>query len=116
MSLSSFSRLVVMAAALAIGPGALAQTPAEAPEDGAVFQCDDGAKMVLTFAETGEGIAALVWVHGANYRLAYLPPEPGPVEVAWSDGEHELTWSPGVRLMFMASDTHLMCGRSGHKH
>lgn len=118
MSLSSFSKLAIIAAALAIGPAALAQTPTEAPDDGANFQCDDGTKMVLTFAETGEGIAALVWVHGANYRLAYQPPErePGPVQVAWSDGEHELTWSPGVRLMFMASDTHLMCGRSAHKH
>jgi hypothetical protein len=72
--------------------------------------------MVLTFAETGDGIAALVWLHGASYRLDYLPPEPGPVQVAWSDGEHSLTWSPGVRLMWMASDTHLMCGRGEHKH
>jgi len=67
--------------------------------------------MALSFADTGEGVAALVWLDGANYRLAYLPPEPGPVQVAWSDGEHSLTWSPGVRLMWMGDDTHLMCGR-----
>ena len=128
MSLSSFGKLIAIAAVLAIGPAALAQAPTDAPEDGAAFQCSDGSKMVLSFTqpsaepddesstEISRGIAALVWVHGANYRLDYLPPEPGPVQVAWSDGEHELTWSPGVHLMWMASDTHLMCGRSEHKH
>ena len=116
MSISSFCTLATLAAALAICPVAQAQAPTTAPEDGAAFQCSDGTKMVLSFAETGEGIAALVWLHGVNYRLDYLPPEPGPVQVAWSDGEHELTWSPGVRLMWMASDTHLMCGRGEHKH
>ena len=128
MSLSSFGKLIAIAAVLAIGPAALAQAPTDAPEDGAAFQCSDGSKMVLSFTqpsaeseaatndENSEGISALVWVHGANYRLAYLPPEPGPVQVVWSDGEHELTWSPGVHLMWMASDTHLMCGRGEHKH
>ncbi|MEQ1781914.1 MAG: hypothetical protein ABMA14_11180 [Hyphomonadaceae bacterium] len=128
MSVSRFGKLIAIAAVLAIGPAALAQAPTEAPEDGAAFQCSDGTKMVLSFtqpraesdadpdAESSEGISALVWLHGANYRLDYLPPEPGPVQVAWSDGEHELTWSPGVHLMWMANDTHLMCGRSVHKH
>jgi hypothetical protein len=116
MSFATFGRLVTLAACLAVGPTALAQGPTAAPEAGSSFQCSDGTKMVLSFADTGEGIAALVWLHGANYRLAYLPPEPGPVQVAWSDGEHSLTWSPGVRLMWMGADTHLMCGRGEHKH
>ncbi len=72
--------------------------------------------MILSFAETGGGIAALVWLRGANYQLPNLPPTPGPAQVVWSDGEHSLTWSPGVQLMWMSSDTHLMCGRSAHKH
>ena len=116
MSISSFGRLLAIAAILAIGPAAQAQPPIAEPTEGSSFQCSDGSKMVLSFAETGDGIAALVWLRGVNYRLDYLPPEPGPVQVAWSDGEHELTWSPGVRLMWMASDTHLMCGRGEHKH
>ena len=116
MSIIRFGKFMALAAALCLSPCALAQGPTDAPEDGPAFQCSDGSKMVLTFAETGEGLAALVWVHGVSYRLAYIPPEPGPVQVAWSDGEHELTWSPGVRLMWMASDTHLMCGRGEHKH
>ena len=45
-----------------------------------------------------------------------MEPEPGPAQVVWSDGERSLTWSPGVKLMWMASDAHLMCGRGGHKH
>ena len=116
MSISRLGKFMVLAAALAIGPAALAQPPTDAPDDGAAFQCSDGSKMVLSFAETGDGIAALVWLHGASFRLDYLPPEPGPVQVAWSDGEHSLTWSPGVRLMWMGDDTHLMCGRGEHKH
>ena len=42
--------------------------------------------------------------------------EPGLAQIVWSDGERSLTWLPGVRLMWMASETHLMCGRGGHKH
>jgi len=72
--------------------------------------------MVLAFAQASEGIDAVVWLNGASHRLAWKAPEPGPVQVVWSDGEHSLTWSPGVQLMWMASDTHLMCGRGGHKH
>ncbi len=116
MSLLRPSGLLIIAA-LGVSP-AFAQTPA--PEDGAAFVCDDGTKMVLAFVDTDEetdsGITALVWLHGESFRLPYLPPEPGPVQVAWSDGEHELTWSPGVRLMWMGKREHLMCGRGEHKH
>lgn len=116
MTISTLARFAAIAALFAIGPAAQAQAPTTAPEDGVAFACSDGAKMILTFAETGEGIAALVWLHGAGYRLDYQPPEPGPVQVVWSDGEHSLTWSPGVRLMWMGESEHLMCGRGEHKH
>lgn len=110
-------RLAVLAAIVgAFGPAVLAQPSSAEPDRGASFRCDDGSKMVLDFAETGDGLAAMVWVRGVTYRLPNLPPEPGPVQIVWSDGEHSLTWSPGVRLMWMASDTHLMCGRGDHKH
>ncbi len=116
----SFHRFVRLGAcAIALGAAAIsaeAQTPAPEPRDAVAFQCDDGGKLYLTFAETGAGVAAMVWVRGVAYRLPYLPPEPGPVQIVWSDGEHSLTWSPGVRLMWMASATHLMCGRGGHTH
>lgn len=108
-------RTLLAAFALAAAPTVHAQTT-EQPGEGASFLCSDGSKMVLSFSDSGEGVTALVWLRGVNYRLAWQPPEPGPVHVAWSDGDHELTWSPGVRLMWMASDTHLMCGRGDHKH
>jgi hypothetical protein len=116
MSILRFGRLVTIAAAFClIGPAALAQAPTADPR-GATFQCDDGSKMVVSFAETGKDVAALVWVRGGAYRLLNLPPEPNVAKVVWSDGEHSLTWTPGVQLMWMATETHLMCGRSGHKH
>ena len=60
------------------------------------------------------GVSALVWLHGDQYTLPNQPPEPGPVQIVWSDGAHSLTWSPGVQLMWMSGATHLMCGRGGH--
>ena len=116
MSIPSIGKLVTLAAVLCLaGPAALAQAPTAEPR-GATFQCDDGSKMILAFAETGpdtdQGIAALVWVRGSAYRLLNLPPEPHVAKVVWSDGEHSLTWTPGVQLMWMATETHLMCGRT----
>jgi hypothetical protein len=108
--------LIALLALCATAPVAHSQTKAAAPETGATFQCQDGSKMVLSFAEAANGIDAVIWLHGATYRLPNQPPRQGPVQVVWSDGEHSLTWSPGVQLMWMASDAHLMCGRSGHKH
>ena len=55
-------------------------------------------------------------VDGQAYRLAAQPPPSGEVRILWSDGPHSLTWSPGVRLMWMSGSTHLMCGRSSHHH
>jgi hypothetical protein len=73
--------------------------------------------MVLSFRDSSEGLSAIVWLQGESYKLAHRPPAPGrPPEVVWSDGEHSLTWSPGVQLMWMSASTHLMCGRGGHKH
>jgi len=117
MLMSSIHRpLIALLALCATGPAALAQTQTSAPETGASFQCQDGSKMVLNFAEAANGIDAVIWLQGASYRLPNQPPRQGPVQIVWSDGEHSLTWSPGVQLMWMASDTHLMCGRGGHKH
>lgn len=100
----------------ALAAPAGAQTKAAEPAGGSAFQCDDGGKMFLTFVNTGSAISAKVWVRGAVYQLPNVPPEPGIARIVWSDGEHSLTWSPGVQLMWMDDDTHLMCGRGGHKH
>lgn len=117
MSSSIRRSVVAIAAAIcAAAPVANAQKQTAAPDTGATFQCQDGSKMVLNFSEAANGIDAVIWLHGASYRLPNQPPRQGPVQVVWSDGEHSLTWSPGVQLIWMASDTHLMCGRSGHKH
>jgi hypothetical protein len=110
------SGLLATAAACFAGAPAFAQMAPPAQEGGSSFQCEDGSKLVLAFDVNGNGLDALVSLRGAIYRLPYLAPEPGPVQVVWSDGEHSLTWSPGVRIMWMASDAHLMCGRGGHKH
>lgn len=81
----------------------------------AAFSCQDGSRLLLGFDDAGGVLSALVSVQGATYRLPALPPEPGPVQIVWSDGAHSLTWSPGVRLMWMSASSHLMCGRS-HTH
>ncbi len=86
------------------------------PARGSAFRCEDGSKMVLDLNVDGDVAVADVWLGGASYRLAYVPPEPGPVQIVWSDGDHSLTWSPGVKLMWMSNSTHLMCGRGGHSH
>jgi copper(I)-binding protein len=88
----------------------------EEPETGHAFRCADGSKMVLSFIDRDSGVSALIWLHGDQYLLPNLPPEPGPVQIVWSDGAHSLTWSPGVQLMWMNGPTHLTCGRGGHKH
>lgn len=119
MSRSSYRSLLKAAATLfliAVVAPAHGQTPIAEPSRGAAFLCQDGSKMVLSFASTGENTFAVVWLRGASFQLANLPPEPGVARITWSDGEHSLTWNPGVQLMWMGKDTHLMCGRGGHKH
>lgn len=93
-----------------------AQTPAPQPITGAQFQCEDGGKLFLSFETRDENILATVWVRGASYQLTNMPAIPGLARIVWSDGERSLTWSPGVQLMWMGDQTHLMCGRGGHKH
>jgi hypothetical protein len=85
------------------------------PANGSAFRCEDGSKLVLSFADPGS-MDATVWLKGESYSLSFVPPEPGPTQILWSDGEHSLTWSPGVRLMWMAAGAHVMCGRGGHQH
>lgn len=110
-------RRVLAGAALFLG-ALMAPANAQAPEPpaGAAFVCDDGGKMFLSFVSTGAAVSAKVWVRGTVYQLANLPPEQGIAKIVWSDGEHSLTWSPGVQLMWMGENLHLMCGRGGHKH
>lgn len=86
------------------------------PETGSLFKCQDGSEMVLSLATTGDLVSAAVWLQGRSYLLRHQPPEPGLVQIVWSDGRSSLTWSPGVQLMWMSGDTHLMCGRGGHMH
>lgn len=117
MSLFSRGRIALLGVAMCLAaPAALAQGSSPEPDHGSAFQCEDGSKLYLDFAETEKGSAAMIWFRTISYVLPYLPPEPGPVQIVWSDGEHSLTWMPGVRLMWMGGNTHLMCGRGGHKH
>ncbi|MDP3735911.1 MAG: hypothetical protein Q8R02_00895 [Hyphomonadaceae bacterium] len=98
------------------------QTPQQAPSQsnfdqsrGVTFGCQDGSQLVLAFEGNEAVLSAVVSVHGVIYRLPVQPREPGPVQIVWSDGAHSLSWSSGVRLMWMGEAIHLMCGRS-HKH
>ena len=107
---------VAVLALAALAP-AHAQTPAPQPTTGAQFQCDDGGKLFLSFDTQDEHILATVWVRGARYQLTNMPAIPGLARIVWSDGERSLTWNPGVQLMWMGDQTHLMCGRGGgHRH
>ena len=90
--------------------------PAADGPQGAAFGCQDGSKLFLDFEDEIDGLSAVVSVAGSSHRLPVLAPEPGPVQIMWSDGVHTLTWRPGVKLMWMGEGAHLMCGRSGHQH
>jgi hypothetical protein len=113
----NFRGLVTLVAIACLTPAAaLPQAMRSAQDTGSGFQCDDGSRLMLEFDVTDNGLDALVSLRGAVYRLPYIAPEPGLAQIVWSDGERSLTWLPGVQLMWMASETHLMCGRGGHKH
>jgi len=86
------------------------------PDPGYAFKCTDGSKLTLAFAAAEDRVDAIVRIKGETFSLPYQLPEPGPVQIVWSDGDHSLTWSPGVQLMWMTSASHLMCGRGGHQH
>jgi hypothetical protein len=82
------------------------------------FRCQDGGDLLARFAtERGRLVAIVDALDGYGpHTLAWRPYDGGPVKLTWSDGERTLTWSPGVQIMWMAADTHRMCGRSEHRH
>jgi hypothetical protein len=121
------SRLgALVAAALLVAPGlCAAQTlpPDDQRDDSVVastrFRCQDGGDLLARFAtQRGRLVAIVDALDGYGpHTLAWRPYEGGPVILTWSDGERTLTWSPGVQIMWMAADTHRMCGRAGgHSH
>ena len=88
-------------------------------EAGTRFRCQDGGDLLARFAtQRGRLVAIVDALDGYGpHTLAWRPYEGGPVMLTWSDGERTLTWSPGVQIMWMAADTHRMCGRAGgHNH
>jgi hypothetical protein len=106
---------------IAAPAAALADTAAgESAHDSAVaiatrFRCQDGGDLLARFAtERGRLVAIVDALDGYGpHTLAWQPYEGGPVKLTWSDGERTLTWSPGVQIMWLAADTHRMCGRAG---
>ena len=78
------------------------------------FPCEDDTKFAVAFVDGRAGVDALVTLRGNSYRLPALSNDPDVVQILWTDGDHTLTWSPGVQLMWMSAATHLMCGRSHH--
>jgi hypothetical protein len=116
MTITSYSRIVTTTAVLFLFALLFAVRASADPQPGVQFRCDDGSNLVLSFSDKGTAFSAIVRVHGTSYWLPAQAPEPGPVQIVWSNGSSSLTWSPGVRLMWMSSETHLMCGRGGHQH
>lgn len=112
--LTLLKRSTAAALALALLSPAYADTPE--PTEGAMFHCDNGSRIVLSFLGGDAGLSAVVWVQGESYKLPHQPTEIGTPRIVWSDGARSLTWSSGARLMWMSGSTHLMCGRGGHKH
>src|ERR1700755_554843 len=98
--LAAIALLAVITHTAAVAQVEPGRPQASEPENGAAFQCQDGSRLVLSFAP-GDGLSALIWVQGKSYRLPYQPPSTGPTQIVWSDGDHSLTWSPGVQLMWM---------------
>ncbi|MEQ1784962.1 MAG: copper chaperone PCu(A)C [Hyphomonadaceae bacterium] len=90
-----------------------AMAPQPSPR-GREFACEDGTKIALSFENTHDGVEAVVSIRGNSYRLPSVPNDPDIVRIVWTDGDHTLMWSPGVRLMWMSGATHLMCGSSHH--
>ena len=117
-------RALAAAVLLAAPSLAIAQTPADEPRDDTAisstrFRCQDGGDLRARFAtQRGRLVAIVDALDGYGpHTLAWRPYEGGPVMLTWSDGERTLTWSPGVQIMWMAADTHRMCGRAGgHSH
>jgi hypothetical protein len=117
------SRLAgVLALALLAAPQLAAAQDADL-HDAAIpstrFRCQDGGDLLARFAtERGRLVAIVDALDGYGpHTLAWRPYEGGPVKLTWTDGERTLTWSPGVQIMWMAADTHRMCGRAGgHEH
>lgn len=102
--------------ALLLATGAPHAAPAADPPP-ATFSCGEEHKLLARFDGDASGAFALVDAGDGPHRLAMQPWAGGGPDLRWSDGRRSLTWSPGVKLMWMDGATHLMCGRDGgHKH
>jgi len=121
------SRFGALAAAVLLAVPGLAAAQASPGDDlrddnpiaSTRFRCQDGGDLLARFAtQRGRLVAIVDALDGYGpHTLAWRPYEGGPVMLTWSDGERTLTWSPGVQIMWMAADTHRMCGRAGgHNH
>ncbi|MGZ6016410.1 MAG: hypothetical protein ACXWKM_11755 [Phenylobacterium sp.] len=118
-----FSGAMLLAAA---APGlALAQdsdadeiAAADRAESRVRFTCQDGGDIIAKFAvERGELVAIVDAFDGDGpHTLASRPYGVAPVRLIWSDGQHTLTWSAGVQIMWMDASVHRMCGRAGGHH
>jgi hypothetical protein len=126
-NLKRVARASMLAGALAaLALPALAQPSAMAQDGrprldgagGSIFKCEDSSDLVARFDSRGAQFVAIV--DTGDGRPVVLPLRPytgGPVEITWSDGQRTLTWSPGVKIMWMDGAIHRSCGRDGgHRH
>jgi hypothetical protein len=79
------------------------------------FSCDTGDVLRIRLGARSADVIAGISIGNDHFVLPLQPWDGGAARVVWSDGQHTLTWSAGVTLMWVSGSQHLMCGRS-HKH
>ena len=84
--------------------------------EGSEFACGGDRKLVAQFTGRETGPGAIVDAGDGPHALKLMPWLGGEPNVTWSDGQHTLVWTTGVKLMWMDGAAHLACGRAAHHH
>jgi len=113
------------AIASAPSPAPVPRSPAAQPFDapvsdtpeavGSTFDCGEDRQLILDFVKGAEGRVSVDAGDGP-YVLTPQPWLGGEPKITWSDGRRTLTWTVGVKLMWMDGSSHLACGRAQHHH
>ena len=111
-----------IAGLLGVACALASQTAAAAPTEAepyAIFKCDRGRELAIQFVIRDAVFVAVVNSGGSEHALPIQETvDLSDPQIVWSDGVRTLTWTAGVRLMWMdgGSSDHLMCGRAEHEH
>jgi len=116
-----FAILAAPALADARAAGAVVQTsPAAGPSPKEPvqtrFRCDGGRILSVAFVTRGGLLHAVADVGQETHTLKLEPWTGVGTGILWSDGKTELSWTPGVNILWSQGERHLHCGRAGHEH